>query len=143
MTSIKAAIHHFNKDNLEEILGGIKKHLVGSGKLVVQKSSADTWDHLPYPQIVCNAKKEEDYPSEMLKELMLGVGFKNVELHTHRFPIKISKVNLFEGFRQRDISILATLDDQQIEDGIQEVDSRYPGNDVNFTTNRDVIVATL
>ena len=48
---------------------------------------------------------------------------------------------LFEGFRQRDISGLAPLTDSQIEDGIREVDSRYPGDDLIFTCNRDVIVA--
>ena len=48
---------------------------------------------------------------------------------------------LFEGFRQRDISGLAPLTDSQIEEGIREVDSRYPGDDLVFTCNRDVIVA--
>ena len=52
-----------------------------------------------------------------------------------------SQVFVCEGFRQRDISGLAPLTDSQIEDGIQEVDSKYPGDDLIFTCNRDVIVA--
>ena len=64
---------------------------------MVQKSSADSWDHLPYPQAVANACREGDLPSERLKDLMVNAGFKEVKVHTHRFPIKISKVDMFEG----------------------------------------------
>ena len=93
----KAAIHHFDRERLGEILAGLKTRLRTSGRLVVQKSSADAWDHLPYPQAVANACREGDIPSERLKDLMVNAGFKEVKVHKQRFPIKISKVDMFEG----------------------------------------------
>ena len=67
-------------------------------------------------------------------------GFSMVQVHVQRFPVKISKAEMFEGFRQRETSGFMLLSDEQIEEGIVEVDSRFTGDTLEFTMIRDIVI---
>ena len=91
------------------------------------------------------ARKESDQAltTYSLRQLLVNAGFKRVSVHTHRFPVTVSKEQMFEGFRQRDTSWLGPLTDREIEAGIREVDARFPGDTLAFESVRDFLVAEV
>ena len=137
---IKAAVHHLNRATLEQTMAGIRRRLGASGRLVVEKTSADTWSCLPYPHQLIRLNQERDLPTLQLREAMLRAGFSMVQVHVQRFPVKISKAEMFEGFRQRETSGFMLFSDEQIEEGIVEVDSRFTGDTLEFTMIRDIVI---
>ena len=93
--------------------------------------------------ILARRELDQALTSDTLRQLLVDAGFKRVVVHTHRFPVTVSKEHMFEGFRQRDTSWLGPLTDQEIEAGIREVDARFPGDNLVFESVRDFLVAEV
>jgi len=136
---IRGALHHFTRELLPDILSGIFAKLTPGGRLVVEKP-ADSFTCLPYPaRVVALMDSMEPQREEVLK-LLTEAGFK-AECHRHKFLVEKPKMELFESFRARLCSGFSMFSDTEIEEGILEVDSQFPGPVVKYTDCRDFVVA--
>jgi len=136
---IRGALHHFTRELLPAILSGIFAKLTSGGRLVVEKP-ADSFTCLPYPdRVVALMDSMEPQREEVLK-LLTEAGFK-AECHRHKFLVEKPKFELFESFRARLCSGFSMFSDTEIEQGILEVDSQFPGPVVEYTDCRDFVVA--
>ena len=74
-------------------------------------------------------------------EQLRCAGFRLLESHRHEFlRLDQPKAELFDGFQRRLCSGFSMFTDEEIEEGIREVDSKYPGHTVTYTDVRDFIV---
>merc|ERR1712013_371225 len=109
------------------------------GRLVVEKP-ADSFLCLPYPSKVLALMDSMEPQREDVLKLLTGAGFK-AECHRRKFLVEKPKLELFESFGARLCSGFSMFSDSEIEEGIREVDLRFPGPVVTYTDCRDFVVA--
>jgi len=136
---IRGALHHFARKLVPEIFSGIFAKLTPGGRLVVEKP-ADSYACLPYPKRVVSLMNSQEPQKEDVLKLLTEAGFKT-ESHRHKFLVEKPKLELFESFRARLCSGFSMFSDSEIEEGIREVDLRFPGPVVTYTDCRDFVVA--
>jgi len=136
---IRGALHHFTRKLLPDIFSGIFAKLTPGGRLVVEKP-ADSFTCLPYPARVVALMDSMEPQREDVLKLLTRAGFK-AECHRHKFLVEKPKCELFESFRARLCSGFSMFSDAEIEEGILEVNSRFPGPVVRYTDCRDFVVA--
>lgn len=54
--------------------------------------------------------------------------------------MSVAKKDLFESYRNRILSALSLLSDEEIEEEIRIVDAKHPGDMVHFINTRDFMV---
>jgi len=121
---IKEAIHHI--PNRTKFFKELKKRLSFNGKLLVVTRPQ-------YPPLPFFKKQKEIFASgqphydEIIKEL-LAAGFK-VEVTNDFFTFEMEKERWFNLQRERFMSDLSKLSDDEIEDGIKELSQKFQNKD--------------
>ena len=73
-------------------------------------------------------------------DLLKKSGFVLIESHRHQFAVEKDKKELFESFRKRLCSGFSMFSDQEIEEGIEEVNTKFEGENIKYVDERDFIV---
>ena len=136
---IRGALHHFNRSRLTDTLLGLLNKLKIGGKLLIEKP-ADTFNCLPYPTEVIDLMNGMEPSREDTIKLLQDAGYVLLESHRHQFAVVKEKAELFETFRKRLCSGFSMFSDAEIEEGIKEVDQKYPGGKIMYVDERDFIV---
>ena len=119
---IKEAIHHIPKR--KEVFTQIHKNLTSTGRLLIV--TRPLRPELPFFNTATEAFAKGQPSYEVLKTELETSGF-SVDVHLHRFPIELIKTTWFRLLRERFMSNLAAFTDEQIEQGIMEIDEKYHG----------------
>jgi len=136
---IRGALHHFTRETLQDTLEGIYRKLKSGGRFLIEKP-ADKFDCLPYPRRVIDLMNNMELSRDETIELLRKSGFVLIESHRHEFSVERTKRELFESFRRRLCSGFSMFSDAEIEQGILEIDAKYPSNIVKNVDERDFIV---
>ena len=160
---IKYAVHHFDRDRLQQTFEGIRflefgnsyllvepilldrQRLAPNGLLLIVRGTSDNILNDAFPDAIKKIKEEEKrlLPSTLITKLLEQAGFKEVDLQEHGLPLQWSKEEWFEGFRRRDTSAFSLLSDEQVEEAVREVDAKNPGDTISFTFTSDYITAKI
>jgi len=128
---LKEVAHHL--DDRVNLFAGLRRHLRPGGRMLIVtrpkkdidypffKAAKDVWiAHQPDPQ---------EYVTEMLL-----AGFSNARVvdSWKAFPCSTSKVDWFSFIRNRGWSTFAHFDDAALQDGCNEIDLCFNGDDLKF-----------
>ena len=128
-----------NKDKLQQTLEGIYRKLKFGGRFLIE-TAAEKFDCLPYPRRVVDLMNKMEIPRVETVELLNNTGFVLIESHRHQFAVEKDKKDLFESFRKRLVSGFSMFSDDEIEEGINEVNAKYSEKMVKFVDERDFFV---
>jgi len=130
---IKEAVHHF-RDRVN-IFKGIYGQLAPEGRLLI--ITRPSQPEFPFFEAALKAfgRSQPDY--NIFKKELESAGFRvNVQLRP--YPLTLEKVRWFKMLRQRFMSNLANFSDEQIEQGIEELEEKYKDKEtLDFT---DILV---
>jgi len=125
---VKEAIHHVG--DRPAVLDGLAGLLAPGGRLLVVMLPT----RIDYP-LFADALElfERLQPDSADVAAELRQAGLEVELTYDSFPLSFSKERYLAMVRSRYMSLLSSFDDQQIEQGIAEIDARYPGDRLGFS----------
>ena len=128
---MKGMIHHVPKKNLPVLYRAIYHQLLLGGIALTM-----TRPHVvPYPFFEAAHKVWSDHqpPFNEFGEEMERAGFL-VSCHAYDYPVAIEKMQWFSFIRNRYWSTFSYFSNEEIEEGIQEIETQYPEEDVlSFT----------
>lgn len=124
---VKEAIHHVT--NREAVIGGLARLLVSGGRFLVVMLPRS----IEYPlfQTAHDRFRELQPDPEVIAAAMGDAGLV-VELSYEDFPLVFPIERYVRMVRDRYLSLLSTLDDEELTAGIEEIRRRYPGEWVEF-----------
>ncbi|WP_447041736.1 methyltransferase domain-containing protein [Streptomyces sp. DSM 118878] len=123
----KDVIHHAR--DVPMALRTLASLLAPGGRLVIV-----TWPlRIDYPLFDKAVKKHEQAyidPEDMAR-VLTGCGLR-VEVTCERYPLSIPKKQWLAWVANRFMSLLCTFDDDELADGLREIDTRHPGPVIEF-----------
>ena len=137
---LRAALHNFGKEVIPEFLSNVYKQLNEGGIFV--NIAMHGCDNRPWFK-----KLKEVFPithisAEYYMEELKKAGFDEVSNHVERTNVAITKQSLFKTFRQRYVTLFEFISDDEIEEGITEIEEQYPKQEViTFVDLYDFTVA--
>ena len=137
---LRAALHNFGKEVIPEFLSNVYKQLNEGGIFV--NIAMHGCDNRPWFK-----KLKEVFPithisAEYYMEELKKAGFDEVSNHVERTNVAITKQSLFKTFRQRYVTLFEFISDDEIEEGITEIEEQYPKQEViKFVDLYDFTVA--
>ena len=127
---IKQTIHFFSKTNLNRLLNLAKKSLNNRGKILI--FSLKTNDN----KIPCFKKMRKNLEKSLKRDEVLFKLVKNnlkhISYSSFNFKVNISKQKYVRMIRDRYISCLLNMSNEEIKFGISEIKSKYK-NQIKFT----------
>jgi len=137
---IKGTVHHFPRENLEQIFSGIYRQLNNNGILLIEKVSGKA-------NISSFFKRGHDLHhqthqglSERIMEILEGLGMR-VEYKTVMADSSKTKAETIEYMRNRSVSSWEMLTDEEIEEGVRSI--QESGEDIiTSSIEKEIIVAT-
>lgn len=135
---IKEAVHHF-RDRIN-IFKGIYRQLALEGKLLI--ITRPSQPEFPFFEAALKAFERSQPDYNIFRKELERAGFcVNVQLRP--YPLILEKARWFEMLRQRFMSNLAKFSDEQIEQGIKELEEKYQHKEIlDFTDILVFIVGT-
>lgn len=130
---IKEAVHHF-RDRVN-IFKGIYRQLAPKGRLLI--ITRPSQPEFPFFEAALKAFEQSQPDYTIFRKELERAGFcVNVQLRP--YPLTLKKARWFEMLRQRFMSNLANFSDEQIEQGIKELEEKYQHKEMlDFT---DILV---
>lgn len=121
--AIKEAIHHVAADDRPPVIAGLADLLGLDGRLLIVMLPT----RIAYPLFDAAIRRfEELQPDpEDIAAHMRAAGL-TVSLSYRDFPLEIPKDRYLGMVRNRYMSLLAMFDDDEIRDGVAEIDARHP-----------------
>ena len=154
---IKGTVHHFPAENIENIFTGIYNQLNEGGILLIEKLSGNKVNFLKlYVQLIFfvqNAgipffKRGKEVQLEVhqgLTEKLVGIfeslKFKKVEKFAIECHTSKTKDEAIAHIKNRSASSWATLTEDEIEDGVKDVQENF-GDIIEYITEMEIIIAT-
>ena len=122
---IKGAVHHFPVNKMREIFTGIKKQLNDKGVILINKTGANRTGGMPFfKKGIQTRSNMQGGLTELLENLLADLGF-HVEKQIFEDDATITKNEAIESIKNRSLSVLSALSDEDIEEGIEEVEREY------------------
>jgi SAM-dependent methyltransferase len=126
---IKEAIHHVPASNRAAVLGGLAGLLAPGGRIVIVMLPA----RIGYPLFTAAlqrfARLQPD-PADIA--VTLSAAGLETELTYDSHTLSFDKDRYLAMIRNRYMSLLASFTDTELEDGIHEIQNRYPGDRLKF-----------
>ena len=127
---IKQTIHFFSKSNLNRLLNLAKKSLNNRGKILIFSLKTNN------NKIPCFKKMRKNLEKSLKRdEVLFKIIKKNLKETSYtnfNFRVNISKQNYVRMIRERYISCLLNMSNEEIKFGISEIKSKYK-NQIKFT----------
>lgn len=124
---VKEAIHHVR--DRRTVISGLADLLAPKGRLLVVMLPT----HIDYPlfeEAIRLFERLQPNPEDLVAD-MQNAGL-HADLTYEHFPLSFSKARYLGMVRNRYMSLLSNFDDEQIEQGITEIDERHPGDRLDF-----------
>ena len=137
---IKGTVHHFPVNNLRQIFTGISHQLTTGGVVLIEKTPGK-----PAPGYPSFEKALELHSqffsglSDILVSLFQELGFQ-VTSTIVTGKGKISKAEAIKNIRARYTSTLELLSDQEIQEGVEEVERNFP-EVIEYENQREMMKA--
>ena len=137
---IKGAVHHFPVDKMREIFTGIEAQLNKKGTILINKAGANRTGGMPF------FKKGMEYRSstqagitELLENILGDLGFQ-IEKQVFEDDATISKNDAIESIKNRSLSSLSAMSEEELKEGIEEVERNY-GDFIYYKQIWEMIIA--
>eukprot|EP00092_Neocalanus_flemingeri_P017532 GFUD01018967.1.p1 GENE.GFUD01018967.1~~GFUD01018967.1.p1 ORF type:complete len:267 (+),score=71.52 GFUD01018967.1:95-895(+) len=140
---IKGAIHHFPVNKMREIFTGIKTQLNDKGVILIDKSATSTTEEgMPFFKKGILIQRQMNAALDgLLENLLKDLGFQ-VDKQIIHGDKNMSKDEAIQMIKNRGISGLSVLSDDELKEGIEEVESKYEGCSViEWKNKREMIIA--
>jgi len=139
---IKVAIHHFDRSRLKETFVSIRRQLRKNGGILIEFLGDDRKEGSPFFEKGINAQnKLQKGLTEDLSKILKDLGF-TVEVFDFCYQLMVQKANAIKFISNRASSVLSMMSDDDIKNGILEVERKYANVDIiQWNTKRIVIVA--
>ena len=137
---IKGTVHHFPVNNLRQIFTGISNQLTTGGVVLIEKTPGKPAQG--YPSFEKALKLHSQFfsgLSDILVSLFQELGFQ-VTSTIVTGKGKISKAEAIKNIRARYTSTLELLSDQEIQDGVEEVERNFP-EVIEYENQREMMIA--
>ena len=125
---LRAALHNFGKEIIPEFLCNVYKQLNEGGIFV--NIAMHGCDNRPWFKKLKEVFPITHIPAEYYMEELKIAGFDQVSNHIERTNVVITKQSLFKAFRQRYVTLFEFISDDEIEEGIAEIEKQYPNQEV-------------
>jgi len=126
---IKEAIHHVPASDRAAVIGGLAGLLAPGGRIVIVMLPA----RIGYPLFTAALQRFEHLqPDPAAIEAMFSAAGLETELTYDSYPLSFGKDQYLAMVRNRYMSLLASFTDAELEDGIDEIQERYPGDRLEF-----------
>ena len=127
---IKQTIHFFSKKNLNRLLNLAKKRLNTKGKILILSLKTKN-NRIPcFKKMRKNLEKSLKRDEALFK--IIKKNLKEISYTNFNFKVNISKQKYVRMIRERYISCLLSLSNEEIKYGISEIKSKYK-NQIKFT----------
>ncbi len=133
---MKQMFHLLPEEMREEVLIQIKNCLKQGGRAAIL--AMPTHSNLPMFQKGAAIFEREVFPLDDVLKLGTQCGF-NTRISVFEFKVNIAKSDYFDLLKRRFMSNLRTLSDQDILQGIEELDSIYQNENLTFIDKLDVV----
>jgi SAM-dependent methyltransferase len=126
---MKEAIHHVPVSDRAAVLGALAGLLAPGGRIVIVMLPA----RIGYPLFTAALRRFEHLqPDPAGIEAMLSAAGLETELTYDSYPLSFEKDRYLAMVRNRYMSLLASFTDAELEDSINQIHKRYPGNHLEF-----------
>ena len=125
---LKQVLHLLNKNEREYFYYEIKKHLHDNAKIVFIHMNDQT--EIPQFPIMKNKLKESLNSHQYLSEELIR-NFRLYKIENFNYNVNISSKEYLEMIRNRYISVILDLNEEEIEQGIEFIKKNYP-NQLSF-----------
>ena len=127
---IKQTIHFFSKKNLNRLLNLAKKRLNTKGKILILSLKTKN-NRIPcFKKMRKNLEKSLKRDEALFK--IIKKNLKEISYTNFNFKVNISKQKYVRMIRERYISCLLNMSNEEIKFGISEIKSKYK-NQIKFT----------
>ena len=125
---LRCALHNFGKEVIPEFLCNVYKQLNEGGMFM--NIAMHGCENLPWFK-----KLKEIFPithitAEYYMEELKKAGFAEVTTRVEGTNVTITKQDLFKTFRERYVTLFEFISDNEIEEGIAEIEKEYPNQEV-------------
>ena len=134
------ALHNFGKEVIPEFLCNVYKQLNEGGMFM--NIAMHGCENLPWFK-----KLKETFPvthitAEYYMEELRKAGFAEVSTRVEGTKVTITKQDLFKTFRERYVTLFEFISDDEIEEGIAEIEKEYPNQEfIQFIDKYDFVLA--
>jgi cyclopropane fatty-acyl-phospholipid synthase-like methyltransferase len=125
---LKQVLHLLNQNEREYFYYKVKKHLYDNAKIVFIHMNDQT--EIPQFPIMKNRLKKSLNSHQYLSEELIK-NFKLLKIDNFNFNVNISSKEYLEMIRNRYISVILDLNEEEIEKGIEFIKKHYP-NQLSF-----------
>ena len=137
---IKGTVHHFPRENLEQIFSGIYRQLNKNGILLIEKVSGKTSISSFFKRGHELHRQTHEGLTERVMEILSGLGMK-VEYKTVRQDSTKTKAETIAYMRNRSVSSWEMLTDEEIEEGVRSL-QELEGDIIKQSVEKEIVVAT-
>jgi len=131
---IKQTLHFFNKDKRSKLIKVCKNNLKKNGVLIIFSLNTLNNEIPCFKLMKQKLKKGLERDSIMIKSTCKIL--KNYNIDKFTFKVSVTKSKYIQMIRQRYISCLVNLNNDQINKGIKEIEDIYP-NKILF---KDILI---
>lgn len=125
---LKQVLHLLNRNEREYFYYKVKKHLYDNAKIVFIHMNDQT--EIPQFPIMKNRLKKSLNSHQYLSEELIK-NFKLLKIDNFNYDVNISSKEYLEMIRNRYISVILDLNEEEIEKGIEFIKKHYP-NQLSF-----------
>lgn len=125
---LKQVLHLLNQNEREYFYYKVKKHLYDNAKIVFIHMNDQT--EIPQFPIMKNRLKKSLNSHQYLSEELIK-NFKLLKIDNFNYDVNISSKEYLEMIRNRYISVILDLNEEEIEKGIEFIKKHYP-NQLSF-----------
>ena len=137
---IKGAVHHFPVDKMKEIFSGIETQLNAKGVILIDKIGSNRTGGMPFFKKGIEFQRNmQEGLTKILEKILEDLGFK-IDKKIINDEMKITKEEAIKYIKNKSISLISALSEEEIEEGIAEVEREY-GDVISFRMTREMIIA--
>eukprot|EP00927_Polykrikos_kofoidii_P002292 TRINITY_DN10882_c0_g2_i5.p1 TRINITY_DN10882_c0_g2~~TRINITY_DN10882_c0_g2_i5.p1 ORF type:complete len:197 (-),score=40.90 TRINITY_DN10882_c0_g2_i5:72-662(-) len=135
---LKEVLHHFLPEDMPAIASGLFDMLLPNGRVLIVTRPVKLVGY-PFPEFFLEFWEKKQPNQEFFEMLLRDAGFEVVSEAPEKFPLRLSKTCWHEMLRNRFWSWLAHFSDDEIDKGIEELKSRFPGDDEDYMFSEQLI----
>ena len=136
---LKMVIHHLPLDKLRKIFTGITRQLSNNGTILIDKTKEQGTSYPTFQKARQLHTLSEKGRSELLQDIFHSLGYK-VTTKIVEARARMTKAEAIKNIRNRYTSTLELLSDQEIQEGIEEVERKFP-DVIEYDHKREIIIA--
>ena len=136
---IKGAIHHFPINKLTKIFSGLSNQLSKGGLILIEKTKEQGQSYPTFQKARHLHSLSEEGRSELLLDIFQTLGYE-VTTKIVEARARMTKAEAIRNIRNRYTSTLELLTDQEIQEGIEEVEENLP-DIIEYEYKREIIIA--